>query len=498
MAHKIIGIDIGDRGIKISKIIPNNKGFDIDETKEINIDGENYVSALKQIFKEENNSFFVTSVKDINIYKREINLPFLDKAKVLKVLPFQIEQKIPLKLEQIHYDYNLTKNRETKVTNISTFIVNKEDFNKNFEKIKDTNAKLRAMLPDSLSYRYLYNTLESEIVAFLDIGAKYSRFLIFNNDSMLSDLTIKMAGNDIDKVISETFDVSLEMAKQAKEKVSKIFEFEANQDESKLIIEKIIKEKIDDIIDIINVELKRVDLDKDIPIYLLGGGALITNLSSYIESKLNFTTKKSSLWKNPMYAKSIGYALRETQYIKDCKVNFLKGEFALKSSESLVIPKNIWLYLFFIIIIVSLFFTQEKLKYNALKNRIDKIENNTQKISKQLIKDDFYDPTELLSIISSRDDTKEKIIPSHTALDHLSNISKLFLDAKIKLNVKSINILEKQISITTLVDSIEVIDQLVEALKKDKCYKTIKKGNSKKIKKTDQIRITLTINNLDC
>ena len=35
MAHKIIGIDIGDIGIKISKIIPNNKGFDIEETKEI-------------------------------------------------------------------------------------------------------------------------------------------------------------------------------------------------------------------------------------------------------------------------------------------------------------------------------------------------------------------------------------------------------------------------------------------------------------------------------
>ncbi len=498
MAHKIVGIDTGDKGIKISIIIPNNKGFDIDETKEIKVEGENYADKLNSVFEEEKGSFFVIGFKNVNVYKREIKLPFLDKAKVLKVLPFQIEQKIPLKLDQIHYDYNLTKDKINKVTSINTFIVNKYNFSKKFDEVKDTNVKLRAMLPDSLAYRYLYNTLDEQIVAFLDIGARYTRFLIFDNEKILSDLTIKMGGNDIDKVISETFDVNMDMAKQAKEKVSKIFESETNQDESTLIIEKIIKEKIDNIIDIIKIELKRINQDKRIPVYLLGGGALITNLSDYIETELNFVVRRNSLWKNPIYAKSIGYALRETQYVKDCKVNFLKGEFALKSSESGVLPKNIWMYLFFIVVLVSLFFTQQKLKYDALKNRIDKIENNTEKISRQLIKDDFYDPTELLSIISSREDTKEKIIPSHTALDHLSNISKLFLDAKIKLDVKSINILEKQISITTFVDSIEVIDQLVEALKKDKCYKTIKKGNSKKIKKTDQIRITLTINNLDC
>jgi hypothetical protein len=251
-------------------------------------------------------------------------------------------------------------------------------------------------------------------------------------------------------------------------------------------------------VSIINIELKRVNLDETISVYLLGGGANINNLPKYVESKLNLSVKRSSMWKNPIYAKSIGYALRETSYIKDCKINLLKGEFSLKSSESGFLPKNIWLYLFYIVVLISLFFTNEKLKYDNLKNKIDKIESNTQRISQKLIKDDFYEPTELLSIISDRESNSEKVIPDHTALDHLSNISKLLLDAKIKLDVKDIDIAEKQISMSTVVDSIDIIDQLVEVLHKDKCYKTIKKGNTKSDKKTNQIRITLTINNLDC
>jgi len=498
MAHKIIGIDIGERGIKVSKIVPNNKGFDIDETTQKDINSENYIDSLLSVMEEDKSSFFVMGLKDVNVYKRDISLPFLDKAKVLKVLPFQIEQKIPLKLEQIHYDYNLTKDKVSKTTNINTFIIKKDDFDNNFKKIKEQNVKLRGVLPDSLAYRYLYNTLDEEIVAFLDIGARFTRFLIFENDKIVSDLTIKMAGNDIDRVIAETFSVEMEMAKTAKEKVSKIFESESNQDESKLIIEKIIREKIDNILEIIKIELKRTNIDIDIPLYLLGGGALISNLSSYLESKLNFKVKTSRQWKDPLYAKSIGYALRETAYIKDCKVNFLKGEYSLKSSQSGIMPKNALIYLFYIIVLVSLFFTQQKLKYDALQSKINKIEENTLKISKKLIKDEFYDPNELLSIISFKDEGVKKVIPDHTALDHVSNISKLLLDAKIKLNVKNINVLEKQISITTFVDTIEVIDQLVEALHKDKCYKTIKKGNSKKDRKTEQIKITLTINNLDC
>jgi Tfp pilus assembly PilM family ATPase len=498
MAHRIIGIDIGEKDIKVSKIIPNNNGFDIDETRKINITEEDYFDTLKSLFNEEKNSFFVMGASGLDIYKRDISLPFVDKAKVLKVLPFQIEQKVPLKLEQIYYDYNISKDNANKTTNILTYIVEKEELRKKFQKIRENNLKLRAMLPDTLAYRYLYNTLDDNLVAFLDIGAKHSRFLVFNNEQIISDLTIKMAGNNIDAVIAETFSVNLSMAKEAKEKVSNIFEFEGNQDESKLIIEKIIKEKIDNILSIINIELKRVNLDETISVYLLGGGANINNLPKYVESKLNLSVKRSSMWKNPIYAKSIGYALRETSYIKDCKINLLKGEFSLKSSESGFLPKNIWLYLFYIVVLISLFFTNEKLKYDNLKNKIDKIESNTQRISQKLIKDDFYEPTELLSIISDRESNSEKVIPDHTALDHLSNISKLLLDAKIKLDVKDIDIAEKQISMSTVVDSIDIIDQLVEVLHKDKCYKTIKKGNTKSDKKTNQIRITLTINNLDC
>lgn len=497
MAHNIIGIDFGENNIKVVEISPNIKNLEILSSKKV-VYEESCKEALREITEEKNKSddFWVYGLNNVNVYKKEINLPFKDKAKINKILPFQLEKKLFFKLNSAHIDSYYDINKKEKKTKVYNYIVKDEDFNSFWKSIKGAPIKLRAVLPDTLAYRYLYHLTDSKEGFFIDMGARKTRVLFFKGNNTLIDRTILIGGDDIDKDIAKAFNVELKMAKEAKEKIAKIFESETGE-ESKIVIEKIIKEKIDKIIDSVSLELKRFDT-KDAKFYLIGGLAKIKNIDEYFRDKLDIYIEKNTPWKDPSFALAVGYALRETAHVRDFRLNFLKGKYELRSSKG-VFSGLLLRVAIFLLILIALFFTERTIYYKSLKSKVSKMEQNTLKLSQKLIKDDFDNPVQLLSIISdSKGVDKKKMIPDKTAFDHLDKISKLFLDNKVKLDVKSFNLTDKQIILDTELDTIEDIDKVVATLHKDKCYKDIKKGKSKNIKKTDRIRIKLTINKTDC
>ena len=500
MAHNIIGIDFGDKKIKLVEISPNNKKLEILSSKTIEYE-ENCNDALQEITedKSKSNDFWVYGLNNVDLYKKKVTLPFKDKAKIVKILPFQLEKKLLFKLNDTHYDSYYDINKKEKKTTVYNYIVKDDHFSKYWETIKNQNIKLRAVLPDTLAYRYLFNLVEFEESIFIDIGATKTRVLYFQGNKTLLDRTILIGGNDIDKEIAKVFDVELSQARVAKEKISRIFVSDVDNDESKIIIEKIIKDKIDKIVDILSIDLKRINYNNGCRFYLVGGGAKIKNIDNYFREKLDINIERTTPWNDPTYATAIGYALRETSYVRDFRLNLLKNNYELKSASKGIFSGLLLRIAIFILILLALFFTERTIYYKSLQKRVEKIEINSSKLAKKLIKDDFDNPVELLSIISDSDEKKAKeMFPKKTAFDHLEKISKLFLDAKITLDVKQFDLTDKQIILNTELNSIEDIDKVVAALTKDKCYKEVKKGKSKNIKKTDKIRIKLTINKMDC
>lgn len=502
MAQSIIGIDIGSYSIKIAKINIKANYFEMLEKTTIIYDKEPFES-LKEYFEKEGsqNSFVVSGVKSDEVYKKIIELPFIEKAKIIKILPFQIDSKLPFKIDECFYDYYIKTDKKSKKSKIYNYILKKDVFENWWHSFKKLNINLRSMLPDSVSYRNLFNLEDKNQKIIIDFGHTTTRLTVFNKEDILIDKLIFVGGTDIDSEIAETFGIDIEQARNAKEKVSYIFTTEENKNEQIKIIEKIIKRHIDIILNLAEVELKRlIDFDyENCEILLCGGTAKITNLRTYIYDKFNMKTIYLNDVNESPYSKAIGYALKETYFAKDFKINYLKGVYSTKSSSTNVFEKILIKSFIYAMILIVTFFVYEFFVYKGLKEQEKNIIKNTETLSEKIISETISNPEELLSLITDSDITPESnLIPTVSAFDHLDVISKLLLESNKKIDVKEFDVSEKQIVLKAQVDKIEDIDDVVNILKKNECFKDIQKGKTQKVNKSEQIGVQLTINSMDC
>ena len=100
-----LGIDIGSYGIRVAEIEATNKGYklnrfeliplSIDPTKDKEIE---ILDALRNLAQEydHTNTKFVLGVHQNQVTLRRLNFPFKERHKILKSLPFELEDDIPI------------------------------------------------------------------------------------------------------------------------------------------------------------------------------------------------------------------------------------------------------------------------------------------------------------------------------------------------------------------------------------------------------------------
>jgi len=110
-----IGIQLEKSNAKLARISRNKKKIILEELKEDNV---------KQLYFGAQSSperpYGIISGLEEVLFK-EVKLPTLQKSKVLKLLPFQIESHLPYPLEEAVLSVHLTSSRKEKETRISVF-----------------------------------------------------------------------------------------------------------------------------------------------------------------------------------------------------------------------------------------------------------------------------------------------------------------------------------------------------------------------------------------
>ncbi len=503
MSQNVIGIDVGSSSLKGVTISNSIRNFQVLKESEEFFDSELVKSKADiaiEFLKTNKTASIISGIEGGEIFRKSFELPFLEHAKILKTAPFQLDQKLPFKIDESVYDSFYLKNKKEKKTEIFSYVVKKEYFDKEFRVWKGSNLPIKGVLPDSSSYYFISEYIGKNSLI-VDFGASTTRVFLRYDGKISVDKTIFSGGNDIDLEISEKFNVPIEQAKNVKEKVSKIFDEEyPDGNEQVNIISEIIKNRVDIALQDIYVELNRLNVSTDsITVVLCGGGAKISNLKKYFSSRLNIHDFKELPVKDISMVKAFGYTLKETIFSADFKVNFLRGHYALsKSGEALLTPNLIKLILFSIVII-SLFFALQIFKYKGLKQREDFYIKEAKSISKQLFDIEFDKADDILTTINDfSDGGGDEFFPKTSAFDHLHNISENLLSANLKIDIRELSVSDKQIVMKARVDKLEDIDLIVLSLKKIECFQDIQKGNTKNNPRTNQLDVQLTVNGVDC
>lgn len=218
MFENIAAIDIGTSSVKIVCIRTGFRDFNITTFahENINHDIENPVDAvhdaLSRIMEEVSLKGY-TVLANLPMEKaiiRNIVFPFSDVSKIAEAIPYEAEENIPFKLDDIILDFQTLKSSETDKGRILLTAAHKEIIYDFLTPLSDHDIKPVKMGMESNAifecYRY-FNKIDDESIIQLDIGNNKTIINIVSNNSLLYTRSIFIGINLIQKAVSEILNI---------------------------------------------------------------------------------------------------------------------------------------------------------------------------------------------------------------------------------------------------------------------------------------------------
>ena len=222
-----LGIDIGSYGIRVAEVEALNKGYRINRFLKIplsidpNKDKEiEILDALRNLAQEYDPSTtkFVLGVHQNQVTVRRLNFPFKERHKIIKSLPFELEDDIPISQENAVFNAKVIEYIGN-TTEVLAIACPSEVVEKIIQLSLDCNFPLDIIGINNLAIANLFTswyeappttegTVEEtqEVVApaeiIIDIGHSISNLIVLKNGQVIEVRDFDWGGNDVAKALA--------------------------------------------------------------------------------------------------------------------------------------------------------------------------------------------------------------------------------------------------------------------------------------------------------
>lgn len=315
----ILSIDIGNKNIKVidgkkkDNTIVVKRAFILPTPADSFQDGEIIdIEILSEFIKKslrENKirtKKAICTIQSTSIITRELILPSTKEKEMDKMIRFEIEQYLPISLDDYIVEYKILEEfMEENVNKSRIFIagVPKKIVEGYLKLLKEMDLSPVALDLNSNSVAKLFtskkekeqNDNSDKTIAVIDIGYNYINLNIISKEITQFSRLINFGGRDIDISIANSSNLSLEEAEE--KKINSIdLNNEIYSSESADILNNIARLAIDNCLEdvrrIFQYYISRTTGNKIDYIYIYGGSSRIVGLSDYIASYLNIQTYK--------------------------------------------------------------------------------------------------------------------------------------------------------------------------------------------------------------
>lgn len=349
-----------------------------------------------------------------------ISLPFKEKFKILKTLPFEIEEQSPFNPHQVFYDARISsfQDKKSKILCFATPKNNVHNFVKTIKPIKTEPYLLSveaSALANMIEDWNLHKLKSEKNKLYIHIGFSETIVLFFHEGSLENISTIDWGlAPIIDKIVKK-YKLSFEEA--VEEFLTKSFVLSADKGFSKDQIQfsAIIKEELAGFIhqfNLLNISYSNnqvVNLDQ---CFLLGPGAAIKNLSAFLtmETSHSFSKVKSiphlssfdfSDSKNYSFSIALGLAMEGFKRAPHTAVNFLSFS---KKESFMLFSKKIYTALGIGLIAAALLFGLSFIRHKETRSLNDKIDY----IFKEYVRKIMFKKASEVDVDSVKDYLKNK------------------------------------------------------------------------------------------
>lgn len=347
-------IDISDQSIKFGEFLTTSGGIRLGRYgKEkiptgIVVSGKiekerELVSILKKIKDEERISFVRISLPEEQMYIFTITIPLIDRSNIRQTILFQIEDHVPLKADEIIFDYDIIEEtKENFVIQVSAS--SKEVVDSYLNVFKNAGlTPLSFELEAQAISRAITPYGSEEVVMIVDFGATRTGVAIAVSGKVFFATTIALGGLNLSNMIAKNFSISLEEAENIKCNYGS-----SNNKEEEDIFPTILN-GLSVLRDELNKQLsywenrQEFGLNKKITkIILCGGDSNLSGLAEYLEISMKTKVEVANAWVNILntnqilpemtikeslnYTTVLGLALADYPYGKRDIVNVLPWE----------------------------------------------------------------------------------------------------------------------------------------------------------------------------
>lgn len=353
---KCIGIDLGYKSIKVVEVDGDYRKFNITKSHEYNLNrtpNEDIQIQLLQTLKEISQDFdvkdnvVITSVSQESVTHRLLDFPFVERTKILKSIPFEMEEEIPFSVDDCVFDGSLVS-REMGLTKILGTLTTKREVATLIE-----NFTKAGINPDIIStesnaianlYRGQYNfeSQPGELTLRIQIGYSKTNLLFFKDKNLTWVRTILWGAKNMSDSVAKAFHISLQDADRLMPEKSFLLLTPAGATVDQMRMSDSLEGSLKPLLEQIRltlVEIKSILPDPVNSIKLIGPAGKIPNLSAHITSKLSLTTNYENILESQsvtlgndpsQFMTALGLALEGFKRPQNPAVNFRQAEFAKK------------------------------------------------------------------------------------------------------------------------------------------------------------------------
>ncbi len=367
---KYIGIDIDSYSVKIAEVSPNSTSGELTKYTEFKISQDpnannrlEVIDILRNFTSKFNpgETHFIVGIDQSYVTHRHLTFPFKERYNIQKSLAFELEDSIPLSLDNGVFEAKITS-YEPEQTNVLASATSKEHVIQTLELCKDAGfdpyiISTRALAFSNIFENWVDPPIEkstsdvenrnSQAHIILNIGYEDTMLLMYVDDDLTCIRSFSWGVRYIAEDLAIKYQIPLSESLKELKAQGYILVNKDDATSDQIVFSETLQKSIDKFahdLTLTFLELKskfNLDIEK---CSLAGGAAYIKNIGPYFTQKLEVTSNsiktslnqvanKAATYSSVTGSVALGLAIEGLKKPRNPAINFLKGEFAKKNES---------------------------------------------------------------------------------------------------------------------------------------------------------------------
>jgi len=340
LLKNVLGLDIGSHSLKAVEIRQTLRSFEAIAVRTLpRRDDETPLAELIARFLELNRlgtEHVVCALPGIRLSSRRLHFPFNDNKKIRAAIPFEVEEDLPLDIEDCLIDWEKIHSDRTSADIIAT-IVPRAEVSRLTEPLIEANCAPHTLEAEGLALANLVALFDLPGTRMLiDLGHSKTTFCMLVEGRAIAARTVAVAGRDLTEAIAADGGFDLERAEARKCESG----LPGSGAKTRLVVDRIARE-ISRTLSSIEEILARVGAPPVAELTLFGGSAQLTGIEEALSERTGIPAQRLGLPREGhgdhlsadgpplVHAPAIALALRGTAQART-RMNFLQQEFAVR------------------------------------------------------------------------------------------------------------------------------------------------------------------------